>query len=105
MYCVSQVQLFFYFAISKTMFCGQYSETTIEYSVENIEQHPLNILWTVLSNASFMLVLLRNILLLWRVLRYVHYIMWNILRNVHSKHFENENFMCSKAFPLSNSVP
>ena len=83
------------------MFCGQYSEAFIEYSVENIEQHLLNILWTVLRNTSCILAVVRNIHLLWTVLRCIHCIMWTILCNVHSKHVENENFICSKPFPLS----
>ena len=69
--------------------------------MDSIEQYPLNILCTVLRNVYCMLSVLRCIHLLWTVLRYIHYIMWTILRNIHSKHVENENFLSSKAFPLS----
>jgi len=80
------------------MFCGQYWAIYIEYSVDSIEQHPLNnlwtvlskafeysvqnieqypsdILWTILRNASCVLGILRIIHLLWTLLRYIHYIM------------------------------
>ena len=51
MYCVSQVSCFFILQSQKQlMFCGQFSEKSFEYCVDNIEQHPLNILFTVLSN-------------------------------------------------------
>ena len=73
--------------------------------MDSIEQYLLNILWKVLLNVNRVLALLRNIHLMWRILRYMHYIMWTILRNAHTEHVENENFMCSKSFPLSISVP
>jgi hypothetical protein len=81
------------------------SSKVFEYSVENIEQYPSAILWTVLRNVSCVLTVLRIIHLLRTILRYIHCIIWKILRIVRNRLVENENFMSSKAFPLSNSVP
>jgi hypothetical protein len=111
--CQSNANVF-YCAISETLnglwtvlsniqwiSCGQYWAISSKYSVGTIERYPSNILWTVLRNIHCMVAILHNMLLLWTLLRYIHCIMWTILRNVYSKLVENENFISSKAFPLS----
>ena len=110
MCCVSLVQLLFIVQSQKHwMICSWYWAISIQYSVDSIEQYPLNILWTVLSSplnvlwtvlrsVYFMLAVFRNIRFLLTVLPYTHCIMWTVLRNVHSKHVENENLMSSNHF-------
>ena len=113
MYCVRRVHLFLIWNLKINEWSvdsiEQYplnilrtvSSKVFEYSVENIEQYPSAILWTVLRNVSCVLTVLRII----HLLRTIHCIIWNILRIVRNRLVENENFMSSKAFPLSNSVP
>ena len=92
-YCANQMRLLFIVHCKKNT----------EWSVDSrpTEQYPLNIQWTVLSNVGCVFGVFRNIHLLLTVLRYVHCTVWSILRYVHSGRVENENFMSSKAFPLS----
>jgi len=55
MYCVSLVQLLFIVQSQKHwMICRRYWAISIQYSVDSIEQYPLNILWTVLSSIHWM---------------------------------------------------